>query len=387
MSLRDKLNMQTNAPSRNDVERKRFEQYGVVDNPFPSASQTQDHAHMETEADDRIAEFVSAYNRDKSSQVLVIEGDQGTGKTNLLNYYDREFKDIYPEESGFYIIRYYADPEPGFDKMLARILQQLGIGFIERLATAVAARDEDERNEIIEEARSSDLRIVLHALGKAAQESEDALRNTAEAAMDWLLGFRILKRHKEALGTVHFRLDTVESKTQVLRDLVYCSAQLDVLKGLILLLDELEKIDDTKSKMVVLRFLSAIRALIDALPKYLFLMAAMTPEARRRYFAMLPAFAGRLQNRVELPYLKTEADALKLYDFYLRDAQDRASRKQGQPKPQGAAPVAAEDKARSVFAKLLKDARMRGDEGVRQRDYLNELHKSAEEALNSATSS
>ncbi|MBI4776547.1 MAG: hypothetical protein HY788_20625 [Deltaproteobacteria bacterium] len=338
---------------------------------------------METEADDQIARFVSAYDQSRKTQVLVIEGDQGTGKTNLLNYYEREFNDLYPKTEGFYIIRYYSDPEPTFDKMLVRILQELGSGdFMENLAHRFAEVDQHKQNAVVETARLSDMRTVLRGLGTAAHRSEDELKEAANAALEWILGFRVLNRHRESLGPIHFRLDTVESKTQALRDLVFCGAELDVLKGLIILLDELEKQDDTKSKMTVLRFLSAIRALIDALPQYLFLMAAMTPEARRRYFSMLPAFAGRLQNKIEIPYLKDEEIALRLFHFYLDDAGRRAESKLLLSKPpDNVRLVVSETKARAAFTQLLLSARKRGDEGVRQRDFLNELHKMAEETL------
>ena len=382
MGLRDRLKKQAGGPSRDELESKRFATYGVVDNPFPSASQTQGHPHMETEADNKIVNYVRVYDRNRSTQVLVIEGDQGTGKTNLLNYYEQQFKELYPESEGFYIIRYLADPEPGFDKMLARILQELGCVFVKKVGEAIADQQSDvDRDAIIDTARSSDMRIVLRSLGRAAREPEDSLDRTADAAIEWILGSRLLKRHREALGQIQFRLDTVESKTQALRDLVFCSAELNVLKGLILLLDELEKMDDTTSKMAVLRFLSAIRALIDALPQYLFLMAAMTPEARRRYFAMLPAFAGRLQNRIELPYLTDRETALKLYQFYLEAARKRAALKQGW-KAAGARPVISDERVAAAFDEHFKAAQSRGDAGIRQRDFLNVLHQLAEDALN-----
>lgn len=381
MGLRDEIRGRRDSVQAASPETERFNAFGIVDNPFPSASQTQGHPHMKTEADEQVVSYVKEYDSSRSSQVVVIEGDQGTGKTNLLNYYEREFKELYREEDGFYVIRYYADPEPGFDKMLARVLQELGSGFIQEVGQAIAKLDEDKCNAIVEIARLSDMRTVLRSLRKAALESEDALGRTAEAAIEWILGFRLLKRHREVLGPIHFRLDTVESRTQALRDLVFCSAELGALNGVILLLDELEKQDDTKSKMTILRFLSAIRALIDALPRYLFLMAAMTPEARRRYFEMLPAFAGRLQNRVELPYLKSQDAAVELHRFYLEEAKKRAASAQGRDAPDDARSVVSEGEAVTVFDTLMESSRNRGDEGVRQRDYLNELHKVAEQAL------
>ncbi len=380
MGLRDKLNRSNGDDA---AESSRLNKYGVVDNPFPSASQTQDHPHMEIDADNSIAAYVDAYDRSHSSQVLVIEGDQGTGKTNLLNYYEKEFKDLYPESEGFYIIRYYADPEPGFDKMLARILRELGAALIKKVAEKLSQLGEAERNRVVGTAKMHDMRTVLQSLSKTARDSPDELDNAAEAALEWVLGFRVFQRHRDRLGQIHFRLDTVESKTQALRDLVFCSAKLGVLKGLILLLDELEKMDDTTTKLTILRFLSAIRALIDALPKYLFLMAAMTPVALNRYFGMLPAFAGRLQNRIKLTYLKDADAALKLCHFYLKEEQLRATSKLGEKLSSTPRPIVSDKDAIKIFTEALKDAKTRGDEGVRQRVYLNELHQSASESFRS----
>ena len=379
MGLKERLQRQSGVPSQPDAESRRFQKFGVIDNPFPSASQTQGHPRMETEADDRIVDFVREYDQNRSSQVLVIQGDQGTGKTNLLNYYENQFKDIYPESEGYYIIRYYADPEPGFDKLLARILQQeLGSEFFMKIGKSISELSNSERDRTMEIVRSSDLRIVLHRLGKVAKESEETLHNTATASLEWILGFRLYKRHREVLGPIHFRLDTIESKTQVFRDLVYFCAELGVLKGLILLLDELEKMDDTTSKMTVLRFLSAIRAMIDALPMYLFLMAAMTPVSFRRYSEMLPAFAGRLQNRIELPYLNNIDTAIALSDFYLDDAHKRAAQKIDKIVSSKKVPLIPVEETKRLFNELISSARSRGDPGIRQRDFLNELHLLAE---------
>ena len=114
-------------------------------------------------------------------------------------------------------------------------------------------------------------------------------------------GLRVLNRHRDLLG-VKFRLDTVESKTQAFRDIVYVSVELKILRGIFLLLDELEKQDYSLSPTPVLRYLSAIRALIDALPTNLFLMMALTPEARRRYFTMLQQL--QVGFRIYMPLLR-----------------------------------------------------------------------------------
>src|ERR1019366_2800071 len=232
--------------------------------------------------------------------VLVIEGTQGVGKTNLLNYFQRELQSLHTNEDGYYIIRYYPDPESTFDGILRRVFQEFdAASILTDLARHLNAMSEPEFNTAIAMAQSHEMRSVLAALSEAAGQGDDKLQEVNRVALEWLTGLRILKKHRELLK-VNFRLDTVESKTQALRDLVFCCSNAKLLSGLYLLLDELEKQDYSFSKTTVLRYLSAVRALIDALPRHLFLIVGLTIEAKRRYFAMLPAFAGRLQNSVRI---------------------------------------------------------------------------------------
>jgi hypothetical protein len=309
----------------------------------------------------------------------VIEGTQGVGKTNLLNYYERELEELYRGEEGAYIIRYYPDPEPSFDGVLRRIFQELGDTHLALLGDALAGQTKERREEILEQVmRNQEMRCCLRALS----DSSKAKKAVAQAALEWLLGLRLLNRHRELLG-VSFRLDTVESKTQALKDIVEASIELGCLKGIFLLLDELEKQDLTLSKTVVLRYLLAIRALVDALPRNFFLMIGVTPEAKRRYFEMVPAFQGRLQNSVGLKPIGSEKQALELAHFYVTEAREAAAATKS-TKP-GQTPILSDISIRKRYTELRELSAERGLEGVTHRDLLNALHDSAEEVLQGIT--
>ncbi len=377
MSLRDKLG-KSRAGLVSGAPTAMFERYGILTNPFPPAGQPSGHAHMETEIDAGIVQRIEAFDRDKVSQVVLIEGTQGVGKTNLLSYYQRELDDAFQDEA-FYVIRYYMDPEPSFDGILRRLFQELGEDHLVKLGKSLAGLDTSKRESIIDAARGYDVRVALHSLTPGRDTDDDQLSAVAAAMLEWLIGLRLLKKHRELLG-VQYRLDTVESKMQALRDIVICSAEVDLLRGIFLLLDELEKQDYSVSKTIVLRYLLAIRALIDALPNHLFLMVGLTPEARRRYFEMLPAFHGRFQNVTTLLPLGTAKDAFSLCGFYLTEARRRAAEDMKNHEG-GAHAIISESDVNSIFAKLLLAAGEKGLEGVTQRDFLNELHKRAESQL------
>ena len=227
-----------------------FETYGVESNPFPSAGQSSGHPRMEDEIDDEFEQRVRSFETDaRPSQIVLIEGTQGVGKTNLLNYYQQQFRELYKKDEAFFIIRYYPDPEPSFDSVVRRIFQGLDHAHFERIGRELYNASKEKRDEAKEIARNHDVKLVLNSLENAGSNREE-LSGLARLALEWFGGLRILNKHREGLG-VDYRLDTVESRTQALRDIVYVSEKLGLLKGILLLLDELEKQDDSLSKTPV----------------------------------------------------------------------------------------------------------------------------------------
>lgn len=370
MSLRERLQRSVYA----NAGEKFFKTIGVSENPFPAAAQPSGHPRLEDAIDDAIELRVRNFETEsRPSQVLLVEGTQGVGKTNLLNYYERQFKQLYEEDESFYIIRYYPDPEPSFDSVVRRIFQGLDQEHFERIGKKLSEAETEVRDSAKDIARSHDVRIVLNGLERAGEDPQE-LSECAKLALEWFGGLRLLKRHRESLG-VDYRLDTVESRTQALRDIVYVSERLGLLKGILLLLDELEKQDYSLSKTPVLRFLSSIRALIDALPNNLFLVLAMTPQARLRYFAMMPALAGRLQDILELKPIKEYQQAKALYDFYVDSAREMArSEHVDRNSEQGKEDVFNEDQLRRIFVEADSHSSKRGMEGITPRDFLHRLH-------------
>ncbi|EFK07253.1 conserved hypothetical protein [delta proteobacterium NaphS2] len=349
--------------------------FGVLSNPFPSAAQTSGHPHLSVSADKKVDRAVKAFIGTANSYALAVTASQGIGKTNLLNAYENALHEKL-RDRGFFVIRYVADPEPSFDPLVRSIFQQLGAVHLKRVIRAASGINRKGPVEAyFEGIRLPDMRNMIESLiySKNNSERED-FDYAIELAQQWLLGLPVRKAHREELR-VHFRLDTVESKTRALRDLVLFSAKLDKLRGVFILLDELEKQAGNLSKSVVLRYLSALRALIDALPKYLFLMVALTTDALQRYREMLPALKGRLANEVELQPIRDADEALMYWHFYLEKARKTAKETAKENEWQcGKKDIVGEDEALEAFASLSKQSSI---EGVRQRDYLNELNSLA----------
>ena len=360
MSLRDKIQNITEDSTGADL----FSKYGVVSNPFPLANQTSDNPHFRLgNADDLAETQIAAFIRDNRSQAVVVEGTQGVGKTNFLNYFEEEIASVASELPEYYVVRYLADPENTFDGTIRRLFQELSSEHLRKLAEKLKLDPSS-----VERARGQDVRTALYRLTTGDED-------VAGVMMEWLLGLRLLKVHKEILG-VQFRLDTVEAKTSALRDVIEVSSGAGILNGIFLLLDELEKQDGVLGPRAVVRYLSSIRAIIDALPRGLFLMIAVTPDALIRYSVALPALRGRLQNRIELQLLREVQEAKDLAKFYVQTARQAAQR--GRSDDGGNAEILSTDQIESCYDKLYELFERRGDDGVRQREFLHELSMLAE---------
>ncbi len=363
MSLRDKIQNLTEDNTGADL----FSKYGVISNPFPSANQTSDNPHFKLgNADDLAETQIAAFIRDNKSQAVVVEGTQGVGKTNFLNHFEEEIASVSSELPGYYVVRYLADPENTFDGTIRRLFQELGSGHLRRLAD-ILKHDPSP----VERARGQDVQSALYRLAAGNEDVTNVM-------MEWLLGLRLLKVHKESLG-VQFRLDTVEAKTSALRDIIEVSCGANILNGIFLLLDELEKQDGVLGPRAVVRYLSSIRAIIDALPRGLFLMIAVTPDALIRYSVALPALRGRLQNRIELQLLREIQEATDLAEFYVKMAQQTAQKNRSDNG--GKAKILNTNQIESCYEELHELAERRGDDGVRQREFLHKLSMLAESVI------
>ena len=195
--------------------------FGVLGNPFPTSNQTSGNPHYPIPEDDQAEERIEAFVRDGSSEVLVVVGTQGVGKTNFINHLEQEIREN--ELGGYYVVKYMADPEPSFDGTIRAVLQELGTGHLKSVVSALAASGEGAA-EVLAGVRSYDLRQALLALKKNGGD------DGYELCVEWLFGFRVFKAHREALG-VNFRLHTVESRTAILRDYILLGAKLKNVSG------------------------------------------------------------------------------------------------------------------------------------------------------------
>ena len=357
-------------------QQRLYQMFGVIANPFPSASETSGHRRMPTQADGQMDGLIAAFCRDNTSVCVAVTATQGVGKTNLLTAYESALREKLGLR-GFFVIRYMSDPEGSFDKMIRAVMEPLTEEFLRSTIIKCAEqRDLAWRTIVL----TRDVRTAIDRMIAAVENKDDErLESQLNHAHQWFLGLPVRKSHQDLLG-VDFRLDTVESKTRAIRDLVSLGAHVGTLKGVFLLLDELEKHAGTLSRTGVVRYLLALRALIDALPRHLFLMLAMTSDALDRYSEMVPALRGRIAAKVALDPIDDEAAALRLCEFYLDEARADGERV-ARANDWGGAGSRAIVSGSTAVGQFKALATRSLSAGVRQRDYLNRLHMTADQVI------
>ena len=373
MNLRQRLRKKTQGKSQNiDPDEQLYRKFGVIENPFPASNQNLDNRHFRLDADEIVEDQIEAFVSNLKSRTLVVEGTQGVGKTNFLKHFEAEIQDAVQEIPGYYHVRYTADPEASFTGTIRLLFEDFGIEYLRTLSKALS-----ENSILIKEARSHDMQNALENLAKRTDDDE-----LLSLFLQWIRGSRVLRLHRTALG-VQFRLDTVESMIGALKDFVRVSSKAQCLRGIFLLLDELEKQDGVLAPVAVVRYLSSLRAIIDALSDGLFLMLAITPDASERYAAALPALRSRLQNTVELHPLMSLNAAQELARFYL-DAAKTKGRSRFSGLEGGTNEVLSDEDAATCFAELESKLERRAEKGVRQREYLHKLSLRADENIRRA---
>ena len=179
MSLRERMGL----VAQNREAANYFETYGIEGNPFPAAGQPSGHPRMEDTIDDEVARRVQNFESEyRPSQILLVEGTQGVGKTNLLNYYEQQLREYYENDEAFYIIRYYPDPEPSFDSVVRRIFQGLDHGHFERIGRALSEAAAEIRDKAKEIARNHDVRIVLNSLERGWRRARETIGMRARSS-------------------------------------------------------------------------------------------------------------------------------------------------------------------------------------------------------------
>lgn len=130
MSLRDRIKAQSG-----DASSRLYRTFGILSNPFPASNQTSANPHRPVDADVEVEKRIVTFLHDGRSQVVVVEGTQGVGKTNFLNHFEAEIRDVIADElDGYYMVRYLADPEPSFEGTTRRLFEELGTEHLGRLA-------------------------------------------------------------------------------------------------------------------------------------------------------------------------------------------------------------------------------------------------------------
>ena len=305
-----------------------YERHFLLENPFPGHGET--GFDVCTDQDDIKKKFVSPLrNFSLDAKRLRIDGKNGAGKTNILQYFERLtdearrsglIKNLYP-------IYVYAPGEGYFD-IHGQIVDKLAGFFLNDLVRTLKS-DSDQINMLSSQVKSaSELLTVIKAIIKptlvmfSLQEERQK-----DAFIRWLKGQKLSVADKKLLtheGTSPADITSSSLAMRFLDGLLVVLKELGLCDGIVLLFDEFEEIFEGLTRSRQSRYAQDLRHLFDTLKESVFFVIATVPEPKD--LGQYPAIERRLGNPVELQSIDNLELAIEYVLDYLDSGRDKYER-------------------------------------------------------------
>lgn len=358
-----------------------WRRFGLLDNPFPSRSHpVWDVFHNQTEVRRRFYSDLGEFVREGNTTTLFFTGGNRIGKTHFCEHHRMMLPSQLGQRGLFVPIAMVSADSGKFVELYRPIIDQLDESL--RLQTGHGLLPQawcKKLKEIVDGLRPGDFR---HAVRTLAETSDTEFSPVHSLMMQWLRGDRLRMPQRESLG-VSSVIDSVAHELNALDGLITVLQRLGDAEpkrcpGIILFVDEFELIW-TQRRDVRDRFLQALRALVDACPKGLFLCVAMATGTIYEYKvedveAAYPALFARLKGARGIPALVEVAGVVEAQE-YARAFVDQGQKRAKQTGvANGAAQLFTDAEIAGFFLEIA------GTHGgtASQGDFFDRLHVAAE---------
>lgn len=316
MTLRADLKRFRDADTENTYHR-----YHLLKNPFPAYGDTQadvctDQEPLKRAVIDRLQNFEIADKR------LRINGEYGAGKTNILQYFERltdearseklidKLHPIYVTASGQEYMEMHGQI---IDRLLERTLKEL----------LVTLQNRAQRDELAEQFPSSS--EVLNALPIFTMQllkvqGQGVLFDVHEerkidSFQRWLKGEKLSIQARKDIGDVQ-DISSTSLAIKFLRGYLEILRQLDICRGVVILIDEFEQIFVSVPRTKQSRYAQDIRHLADTIDPLALLIFATIPNPQD--LGQYPAVERRLGEAIQLDPIHNIDLAVEYVIDYLR---------------------------------------------------------------------
>ena len=287
-----------------------YHMFGFNENPFPedATNYAKEVFHNQEEAIDILKRALTNFATDRHRQIVLIEGSYRTGKTHLLKYFFENLKEKAPHSILIWYAKDYGNNFMDFYKILL-----------------VDAISETQINNFINRFKKDNVSgekvnpYLKQALNSVLLEKEEKREEKLWLFYKWLQGFNLTKTEQRELR-IESNLSFSGLAVKVLHDFLILAKKYADFKGLILFLDEFEKLF-TKSYSATQRsnYLYAFRNFIDEFNDIgLFIAAAILGKTlgdlKRDYEALYHRLTGK---SAKIRLLATAEEAIAFARVFL----------------------------------------------------------------------
>lgn len=252
-----------------------YERHFLLKNPFPGHGELD--SDVCTDQDEIKRKFVhTLQNFSSDTKRLRINGENGAGKTNILQYFER----LTDEARRSKLIKnlhpiYINTPEESYFKIHEQIVNKLAGLFLSDLIVKLHSNSSpiDTPSSEIKSAKE-----LLQAIGTITQPtlffSQDQEERKKDAFIRWLKGQKLSAGDKNLLthkGIPPVDITSSSLAMRFLYGLLEVLKELDMCHGIVLLFDEFEEIFEAPTRSRQSQYAQDLRHLFDTLKESVFL--------------------------------------------------------------------------------------------------------------------
>ncbi len=312
-----------------EVEREElnpYEKYFLLENPFPGYGET--GFDVCTDQDEIKKKFVySLQNFSSDAKRLRINGENGAGKTNILQYFERLIDEARRNKliNNLRPIYIYAPGESYFD-IHEQIIDKLAGFFLNDLVSVLRSDSNLIKSLSTKVISANEILEVLHSI---THPSTIPLFSEEERQKDvflrWMKGHKLLTSEKKIIsiqgGKTPVDITSSSLAIRFLNGFINLLKELDICTGVVLLFDEFEEIFEGLTRSRQSRYAQDLRHLFDTLKESVFFVIATVPEPKdlRQY----PAIERRLGEPIELQPIANFELAINYVSDYLNSGRNK----------------------------------------------------------------
>ena len=329
-----------------------YEKYFLRENPFPAYGDPRFVVCTDQNIiKKRFVSLLQTFNSE--AKRLRINGENGSGKTNILQYFERLtdearrsklIKNLYPI--------YICAPEEGYFEIHGQIVDKLAGLFLSDLVETLQS-DSNRFDTLLSGIKpAGELLTVIKAITQPTpmlfSPQEERQKDTF---IRWLKGQKLAAADKKLLTYDATSLVDIASPSLAVR---FLHGLLEVLKalnlcdGIVLLFDEFEEIFESLTRSRQSRYAQDLRHFFDTLKESVFFVIATIPEPID--LSQYPAIERRLGEPLELQPIDSLELAAEYIEDYLNSGRDKygaywkTHRQEGElRRPHGLEPLTKDD--------------------------------------------